>query len=159
MLVPSLVLIFTISLNRSLSLQHWHQHLLLKTSRQPQSLYNSPLPRRVDHARLQPVDWRMNNQLQQQSLRLASIQSLRMTLPLATVEKNHFDHHSCIRFLLRNFSNLLMKQASYFSEYMICLMYASSSFIVATVSCFCCTDYQISRPTGVYFSQAETQGC
>ena len=32
----------------------------------PQSLYNSPMPRRVDHARLQPVDWRMmNNQLQQ----------------------------------------------------------------------------------------------
>ena len=32
----------------------------------PQSLYNSPLPRRVDPARLQPVDWRMNNLLQQQ---------------------------------------------------------------------------------------------
>lgn len=32
----------------------------------PQSLYNSSLPRRVDHPRLQPVDWRMNNQLQQQ---------------------------------------------------------------------------------------------
>jgi pumilio RNA-binding family len=28
-----------------------------------QSLYNTPMPRRVDHARLQPVDWRMNNQL------------------------------------------------------------------------------------------------
>ena len=35
-------------------------------SEMQQSLYNSPLPRRVDHARLQPVDWRMNNQLQQQ---------------------------------------------------------------------------------------------
>ena len=32
----------------------------------PQSLYNSPLPRHVDHSRLQPLDWRMNNQLQQQ---------------------------------------------------------------------------------------------
>ena len=32
----------------------------------PQSLYNSPLPRRVDQPRLQPVDWLMNNQLQQQ---------------------------------------------------------------------------------------------
>ena len=35
----------------------------------PQPLYNSPMPPRrhcVDHARLQPVDWRMNNQMQQQ---------------------------------------------------------------------------------------------
>ena len=37
----------------------------------PQSLYNSPMPsRRVDHARLQAVDWRMNNQLQQQQQQL-----------------------------------------------------------------------------------------
>jgi len=32
----------------------------------PHSIYNSPFPRRVDHPRLQPVDWRPNNQLQQQ---------------------------------------------------------------------------------------------
>jgi hypothetical protein len=38
------------------------------------------------------------------------LKSLQMTPPLATVERNHFEHHSYIgRILLRNFSNLLMK--------------------------------------------------
>jgi pumilio RNA-binding family len=40
----------------------------------PQSLYNSSLPRRLDHTRLQPVDWRMNNQLQQQQQQQQSLQ-------------------------------------------------------------------------------------
>ena len=59
------------SLNRSLSLQH--PHLLLKTRFTLRlhltcHSHSTTLPHHVEHARLQPVDWRMNIQLQQQSL-------------------------------------------------------------------------------------------
>ena len=50
----------------------------------PQSLYNSPLPRRVDHARQQPLDWRMNNQLQQQQQQQQQQQSLHPDWRLAS---------------------------------------------------------------------------
>ena len=44
-----------------------NQNHLSPPSGLPQSLYSSTLPRRaIDEARLHPVDWRLNNQLQQQ---------------------------------------------------------------------------------------------